>query len=397
MTELTAATKAVLDLRLRIRGIAEVAYREGWRSGPWTVRKEKSDEVDHIEVGWYCPVYKADGEELWNPARNKSVKTFKNADSQRDPKNTWCNYISNYRPLMLPRTSVFGAVKGGRLNVCEGHADFLSMLAAGIPNVCGIFGASFVPTDIGKQWESWGVKCVRVFFHGDAAGAKMAQKLCDYASSLLEIHYYALPVVNGKKYDLNVIWQSCDFNRRTFREICLPALDEYRFTPKPVKEWKPVSYAPCTASPSRIHAYGLGVLRSVTADLAKVENSRNDALYLAAAKLGNYVGAGVLERRVAEADLMAVGIGLGLSQNEVTSTLRSGLNKGIENPADLSKLGERDEPKRKPTAVERKVKQLETAARHAPAHEAKRAALSEDEVSYINSLYVKPRKARGEK
>jgi hypothetical protein len=260
----------------------------------------------------------------------------------------WLNKPQGLKPLFLPRAGVIKAIRQaqGKLNLCEGKPDFLSLLAAGIPNAAGFFATYWIPADLGNQLESWGVRYLRVFAHPDTAGAITAQKIADLVVGKIEAHFLKLPPVDGKKRDLNDLWQSVKFDRHAYREL-LAGLPEVEIKPRPVKVWEARPVSPCTLPQDKIRAYGLGVLRRVTNELQNVSASRNNSLFAAAAKLGNYVAAGALDRSMVENDLMAIGCAIGLGQAETIRTVQSGLRAGEMEPADLSKLADENKEVRK--------------------------------------------------
>lgn len=65
------------------------------------------------------------------------------------------------------------------------------------------------------------------------------------------------------------------------------------------------------------------------------EGTRNDTLHKAAVKLGTLVGAGVMARSAAEAELLHAGQLAGLPSREVIATVKSGLDFGVSNPRQL--------------------------------------------------------------
>jgi hypothetical protein len=75
------------------------------------------------------------------------------------------------------------------------------------------------------------------------------------------------------------------------------------------------------------------------------EGTRNDTLNRAAVKLGTLVGAGVLSRSEAEAELIRAGQGAGLPYREIVATVKSGLDFGQGNPREMP---EKAEPKPSP-------------------------------------------------
>jgi hypothetical protein len=71
------------------------------------------------------------------------------------------------------------------------------------------------------------------------------------------------------------------------------------------------------------------------------EGSRNKALYDASRRLGQLIGNGVLERRNVQKQLYTAGIERGLPPREVAATILSGIETGVKNPRDLTKIGAR--------------------------------------------------------
>jgi len=63
--------------------------------------------------------------------------------------------------------------------------------------------------------------------------------------------------------------------------------------------------------------------------------SRNNTLNKESFSIGQLIGAGVLEFNEARSRLLAASAECGLPQNEATTTISSGLFKGIEKPRDL--------------------------------------------------------------
>jgi len=64
------------------------------------------------------------------------------------------------------------------------------------------------------------------------------------------------------------------------------------------------------------------------------EGARNDQLNRAAYTMGGLVGAGRLNQAVAETSLEAIAKGIGLTDNEIVATIKSGIERGIEAPLE---------------------------------------------------------------
>ena len=83
-------------------------------------------------------------------------------------------------------------------------------------------------------------------------------------------------------------------------------------------------------------SYGRGALDGLLSDLAGVgDGERNATLNRVAYRAGRLVAAGVLDGEVAAREIEAGALALGLSPNEVTVTLRSGLRAGRASPASV--------------------------------------------------------------
>jgi len=107
------------------------------------------------------------------------------------------------------------------------------------------------------------------------------------------------------------------------------ALEELR-----KKEHAPVEYneALLVKSPRR-RAYARAAMNGVYKDVAGArEGSRNNSLYNAACRLGQFVAAGLLEEAQSLVVLKDAGLAIGLDHIEVERTVRSGLDKGKRNP-----------------------------------------------------------------
>lgn len=99
---------------------------------------------------------------------------------------------------------------------------------------------------------------------------------------------------------------------------------------------KPAQPAPVPAPLNKLIAYVEAALREETARVRTApEGTRNDTLNSAAFSLGTLVGAGVLPRDTAEAELVTAAILCGLSEAEAHHTVRSGLESGVKEPRQL--------------------------------------------------------------
>lgn len=74
------------------------------------------------------------------------------------------------------------------------------------------------------------------------------------------------------------------------------------------------------------------------------EGTRNATLNRAAFKLGQFIGAGVLDRAEVEAALANAAEAAGLEGDEVTKTLNSGLEAGMGKPRDMAKVEAKAKP-----------------------------------------------------
>ena len=98
----------------------------------------------------------------------------------------------------------------------------------------------------------------------------------------------------------------------------------------------------------RAEAYGRAALDGLLSELAAAgDGDRNVTLNRVAHRAGRLVAAGALNGEAAARELEAGALALGLSPNEVTVTLRSGLRAGLASPADIPD-GEPGRPSRGP-------------------------------------------------
>lgn len=86
--------------------------------------------------------------------------------------------------------------------------------------------------------------------------------------------------------------------------------------------------------------YTQAVLASEVAVLAQApEGTRNDQLNRSAFRLGQFVGAGMLDRSEVETALQAQAMAIGLGAGETTKTIRSGLDAGVRQPRQIGAVG----------------------------------------------------------
>lgn len=347
-----STTKAQLIAKLEKRGILQAAADNGWATGDWRIYE---GDTRLALPGWYQSMYTPQGDLLMNPERQKPVMGWKNYDSAASPHDTWLNYIPGFKPLMLPKKGIVRAVgiAKGTLNLTEGKADTLSMWAAGVPNAIGIFGSSFVPDDFATQLTEWEVTLLRFFSHPDEAGRKSAQRVVNLLmESDIQVEIHELPLVDDHKMDVNDLWIATEFDSASLRDH-LRQLPIVTLKPEPVKVWTPtVKNRPEGLTDDRIHAYGRAVMRRIISDLLMVSNSRNNALNDAALKIGHWIAAGAIDRTEAENELYDAGRSIGLPDREIKGTVASGLKKGEQQPADLSRLEDEGKAAR-PAPVEK--------------------------------------------
>jgi len=95
-----------------------------------------------------------------------------------------------------------------------------------------------------------------------------------------------------------------------------------------------------TSRAEALQKYGQAALFGELGILAKTEQGkRNGQLFKSAAALGGCVAAELLGQTDVEAVLRAVALDIGLSKGETEDTLRSGMETGMKNPRDLSRVG----------------------------------------------------------
>lgn len=336
---------------LKARGLEEVARHEGMRPAP-----RKMFGVQHFGVVYVCrdmqgkPTLGTDGKPL---ERWKRTTKSDDADLAKDLYLTAGQKPQGSRPLMVSKDGVLPDADG-TLYLVEGFADWLSMLAGGLKNTVGIFGGTGVPDDIAAQAEGIGATQIVMFVHPDDAGTHYAQGLADKCagSSIIPV-FYRLPTDGGNKRDVNDLWIDCRFDKDAFSKR-LAALEAFTLAPTVKPEYKPKPVVATDNTPERIQQYLKPALDGVLADLGKVASGRNNALTAAAARVGNFVGAGWISESEAESQLLGVALSIGLKEREALATIRSGLKLGATTPATLSERMVKqslsvEKPKERPT------------------------------------------------
>lgn len=115
----------------------------------------------------------------------------------------------------------------------------------------------------------------------------------------------------------------------------------WELAPPPAPEWLLKLLAPPPppprparpALPTTDHAMR-ALMQSFPAVEAAGRGQRNQALHRRAFLIGGFVGAGALDRGLAERELVNIGMSAGQSRAEAQSTVRSGLNAGEQRPIE---------------------------------------------------------------
>lgn len=113
----------------------------------------------------------------------------------------------------------------------------------------------------------------------------------------------------------------------------------WELSPPPAPEWllKLLAPPPPPPKPARPvlptsnHAMR-ALMRSFPVVDGAPRGERNRALHRRAVLVGGFIGAGVLDRSIAERELIHIGMAAGQSRAEAQSTVRSGLNAGEQRP-----------------------------------------------------------------
>lgn len=113
--------------------------------------------------------------------------------------------------------------------------------------------------------------------------------------------------------------------------------------PAQLPEWisegvKQVVWIPPTHTPSaysiNVHPYVRRVWENVQGTLQSAQpGTRNNALNIAAVKMGHWIASNSIDRNRVELELELIARNLGLTDHEIRETLRSGIEKGLESPA----------------------------------------------------------------
>ena len=100
-----------------------------------------------------------------------------------------------------------------------------------------------------------------------------------------------------------------------------------------------VEYVSMDDVPYRLQRYAEAALSHAVDDIHDaVQGGRNSTLFRCSASMGNLVGAGILEKDVAQSFLVSAGTDTGLDPAEAEKTVSSGLSTGMADPKDLKEL-----------------------------------------------------------
>lgn len=132
------------------------------------------------------------------------------------------------------------------------------------------------------------------------------------------------------------VWHT-DPDARVTEAALAPYLDVPKPAPAPAPGPAPVMAPPAGNAHER---YAQAALQREVDELrATAEGGRNAQLNRAAFSVGTLVGAGVLDEHLASHELASAAAAIGLEEDEIQDTLRSGLSSGKRNPRDLTNVG----------------------------------------------------------
>ncbi|MBF0184685.1 MAG: AAA family ATPase [Magnetococcales bacterium] len=130
-------------------------------------------------------------------------------------------------------------------------------------------------------------------------------------------------------------------------------------------------------------------MRGILAELAATTGNRNDSLNLASFRAGQLVGGGLIERGEAEQRLTEAGQAMGLSSDEVRSTVKSGLSKGVAHPRQPDQTSTRQTAPR-PTAPAPTLDQKQADAAAKSAHVLRLAQPAQADHPYLSRKGIAP-------
>lgn len=114
---------------------------------------------------------------------------------------------------------------------------------------------------------------------------------------------------------------------------------DHSVVPAPAPAWLREAPRPATVpipaaslGPGGNTGYGLAALRRELSELAATEHGENNRLNQAAFSLGMLIAGGELDRTTVEDQLAQVALGIGLHPAEISRTIASGLERGLQLP-----------------------------------------------------------------
>jgi len=192
---------ADLDALLQARGILDMA-----RSAGWTAH-------EHLgRAGWSFPIFNINGN------RYPNLK-WKSADGDA-PKCAWLpGKPDGAKYYFLPGTLSEIANRHGGAYLASGEPDVLAFQAAGIKNVfCWLDGENSIPDTLISNLLAMNVGMLTYYPDRDQTGLQAAHKLAGIMRDAdLTLVLYQLPGDVGSKYDINKLWQDCQFDAAEFR------------------------------------------------------------------------------------------------------------------------------------------------------------------------------------
>ncbi|MYB56727.1 MAG: hypothetical protein F4X51_10085, partial [Gemmatimonadetes bacterium] len=179
------------DHGLLWRGIADAAADAGWR--------KISTRDGH---GFQIPYCDLDGQQF----RAKDGVGFRHRWQREDGKRTWGGHgkppgASTYH---LPDFKSYIASAGGECWLVEGETSALSLIAVGMLNVAGIFGAGETKAISAEYCWRAGISKLIVLMDNDAAGAQAARRIRDNLHGTgIDCEFRSLAMLLGDKGDPN--------------------------------------------------------------------------------------------------------------------------------------------------------------------------------------------------
>lgn len=189
------------------RGLLTAAQEAGWRP-----------HKRHGVEGWAYPVYNAQG--VRYAVENNGLTRWKAADGSV-PKYLWLHgKPDGVRYYLHPDTPQAIKDSGGILYLASGEPDVLAFRAAGLKNTtCWFDGETSVPATLADDLKRLGVVIVWYYPDRDRTGLQAASKIAEaLKDSGIELGVQELPGEVGSKFDVNHLWQACEYQPQRFRE-----------------------------------------------------------------------------------------------------------------------------------------------------------------------------------